>query len=425
MISAGAAAIEITPSFPVELGGYQSRRNYQKADQAKEPLTANGLILEYPKSGQRVVIISYDLIWLSNSFCYEITEQIKNLFDDQPTHILCCATHTHSGPQLLERAAFYGNPDQRYIAYLKEQTMKLVTEATRFVQPAVLDHTRSRTFWERAVKRTKISRSLFSLKQKVIHSPNPYHTPAQDFNLMTIKNEKNHLLCIVVSMAAHPIFHKDNRFSPDYPGAIRKELQKQCNFNGPILFLQGFAGDIRPNYPSRHFKEHLEQFINTGTLQSGFAKDIANKLPDFAHSAVQNILSETSSPLPYTNQKSSALQYISETIHPWKSSSEAGDHELITISRTDIFRNLSLCTINAEVFSGYASTLRNIERKTGRVIIPVGYTNGMLGYLPTKKILELKSGYEYNSWHKFGLPAPYRVEIAAQIKEAMYRLFES
>lgn len=422
MISAGAATIDITPKFPVEMGGYQSRRNHQKTDEAREPLTATALILHFPE--QRLVIISYDLIWLSDSFCSDLKEQITNLFNDQPTHLLCCATHTHSSPQLLERAAFYGRPDHRYGTFLTEQSIKLVTNAARALKPAVLEHARKRTVWEEAVKRTKISRSLFSFKQKVIHSPNPEDTLLQDFNLISIKDKNGHLLCLVASMAAHPVFHKDNRFSPDYPGAIRKELQKQLNFNGPILFLQGFAGDIRPNYPSRNLKERLEHLINTGTLQPGFAKNIANKLPEFTHSAVQHIRSETSSPLLHTKENHAALLHRSETIHPWKSSSDPKDNYLLKISRTDISQNLSLCAINAEVFSGYAATLRDIEQKTGRVVIPVGYTNGMRGYLPTKKILELKSGYEYESWHKFGLPAPFRPEIADQIEEAMYRLFE-
>ena len=427
MISAGAASIDITPDFPVELGGYQSKRSHEKTERTRHPLTAHALILE--NSSHHLIIISYDLIWLSEPLCEEIKQAIKAFFTEKTADVLCCATHTHSSPQPLERASFFGQTDKRYSTFLQKQSTRLVKNALEQIQPVTVTHARNRIRWKYAVKRTKVCRRLFSLTKQVIHSPNPDHTPPQDFNLISVHNRLGERICLVVSMAAHPVFHKDTCFSPDYPGAIRNQLQARLGFNGPILFLQGFSGDIRPNYSSSTIRERLEQLINTGTLQAGFAKNIDNKLSEFTASAVQNFLSKSPSPLTHSNGNSAVLKKNSEAIHLSDSFSQPDpdndDTFSLNINRVDVSDNLSLCTINAELFSDYAAILRNIEQETGRIIIPVGYTDGMLGYLPDKRILELQSGYEYKSWKKFGLPAPLRPEISGQIEEAVHKLFDA
>ena len=51
--------------------------------------------------------------------------------------------------------------------------------------------------------------------------------------------------------------------------------------------------------------------------------------------------------------------------------------------------------INAEVLSGY-----NLFEYKNKKVLCVGYTNGMIGYLPTKKDI-LEGGYEIEKSRKF------------------------
>lgn len=77
-----------------------------------------------------------------------------------------------------------------------------------------------------------------------------------------------------------------------------------------------------------------------------------------------------------------------------------------------ISSNLSFLTFNAEVVAEYGLQLK--EKYDGK-IIPLPYSNGMIGYVPTANQIS-EGGYEaIESCSYFALPSPFSKEIEKEI----------
>ncbi len=72
--------------------------------------------------------------------------------------------------------------------------------------------------------------------------------------------------------------------------------------------------------------------------------------------------------------------------------------------RLDLARNLGLLTFNAEMVIAYGLHTKQVSR--GR-LLPVGYSNGMIGYVPTRLQID-EGGYESaEAFRYYGQPAAF------------------
>ena len=74
-------------------------------------------------------IINLDLIWISNSFSYMIKNEIERIYGIEPNKIIIAATHTHSSPQIIETASYYGSIDKEYENSLMKNILSCVKQA--------------------------------------------------------------------------------------------------------------------------------------------------------------------------------------------------------------------------------------------------------------------------------------------------------
>ena len=91
---AGTASSDITPSWPVPLGGYGARQG-RLSEGVHDRVFARALWLD--DGSTRVVIIATDLVGSSR----EIRDTVKKRLGD--VHVILAATHNHSGPGGLVR----------------------------------------------------------------------------------------------------------------------------------------------------------------------------------------------------------------------------------------------------------------------------------------------------------------------------------
>jgi hypothetical protein len=80
----------------------------------------------------------------------------------------------------------------------------------------------------------------------------------------------------------------------------------------------------------------------------------------------------------------------------------------LEITRLDLVKELSFVTFNAEMVVDYGSFVKDASH--GRML-PLGYTNGMIGYVPTKEQI-FQGGYESrDAVPYFGLPSSFQPQI--------------
>ena len=170
--------------------------------------------------------------------------------------------------------------------------------------------------------------------------------------------------------------------SADYPGVVRKALRDRLGSDLPIVFLLGFAGDVRPNrivsLPMSPYY-FLRRMVNgpvfrrftrrswsrwTASL-SGVAVAAASDGPHLL--AVSRIASSRRTE-PLCNLMLG----------------EADDRPL-TFQYVQLGDRCVIFGISAETVIEYADELKTLF--PDRIVVPVGCLDGTCGYLPTSAML--------------------------------------
>src|SRR5690606_22263487 len=88
----GSASVDITPELPVALMG---QFHLRIAEEIHTPLKANILVMETRHGGDTVVMVSCDLIWISNGLRDRVRQKInKELPFINEKKIILNGTHT-------------------------------------------------------------------------------------------------------------------------------------------------------------------------------------------------------------------------------------------------------------------------------------------------------------------------------------------
>ena len=94
---AGVARTAITPKETMWMAGYAARNH--PAEGTLHELMAKALVLE-DQNGQRVVMISTDLVGVPQKISEHIKTRLQEKFGLTKAQILLNSSHTHSGPVL-------------------------------------------------------------------------------------------------------------------------------------------------------------------------------------------------------------------------------------------------------------------------------------------------------------------------------------
>ena len=118
-LRAGLSKIDITPTEPVRMAGYESRKEPSKG--VHDPLGARALVLE--KDGQHLALVSIDSLGFYNDTAEPLRQAIVDGCQLKTSEVFLCAIHTHSAPTLgLEQDKL---PPSN-VAYTKDLQRKLV-----------------------------------------------------------------------------------------------------------------------------------------------------------------------------------------------------------------------------------------------------------------------------------------------------------
>src|SRR5512147_2052494 len=92
---AGVARVDITPSTPIWLSGYASRKH--PSEGVLHPLWAKALAIEDSKRN-RVVIVTTDLIGLPRPISELVAARVQKEYGLDRSQLLLNSSHTHTGP---------------------------------------------------------------------------------------------------------------------------------------------------------------------------------------------------------------------------------------------------------------------------------------------------------------------------------------
>jgi neutral ceramidase len=245
-LRAGAAKIDITPSDVNEMEVVGHRR---KVTGVRDPLRAGILILD---DGQtKAAIVTLDLIGAYDVIVRQARQQIERHTGVPAANVLVAASHNHSGP-----------PCEQDSEWLREQMNKLgaaAKNAASNMRPVSVGYGEDRISF--GINRRKVinGRAVVRLNPDGPNDPRVKVLRFDDGESLTPR-------AVIMQAVCHPCFFTWGdkgsapypngypQMSADFPGEAQTFVEMCYGGETSSLFLQGCAGDIRPNLPGYPYR---------------------------------------------------------------------------------------------------------------------------------------------------------------------------
>jgi hypothetical protein len=375
-LAAGYGERTITPPLGVDLAGYGFYLD-RKAECVLDDLKCRAVHLQ--AGGTALLLLSCDLI----GFTIEDADSIRSRAAAAlglPRQAVClAATHTHCGPATQPMPGL-GEVDATYMERLRGLVVEAAAEAAASPQPADLAY------------------ALEAIE------PLGYNRRKNDFcgvdpvlKVAILRTAAHRIF--LLSYACHPVvFGRKSHVSADWPGAVVREIEKGGD---RALFVQGFCGDIDPLLQKNRWGEgtpdDLADIADLVRRRLVRAERYAVPQPAARLAAVEHRIA-----LPLTVYDKRTIERRSASFartysqfpgaarfaRDWRRRALAAAPDLRRkpeVGRVPIqalaIGGLKIAALPGEFFSEIGLKLQ----KTEGPVVPVGYANGNIGYIPTDR----------------------------------------
>lgn len=353
-------------------------------------------ILWIKQSSSSVVLISIDTLYISEEISKPIYQHMKEHYQISEDQIIFNATHTHSAPG-IEKIFDKQNVDIQYMNYICQTILTVFKEETlNFIEGHISFHSKKISN-DLLVSRRKVGRDIksFFTKKKMLMLPNHNNIIDNELRLFYIFDTNDNLKMTIYNFSCHPVFNTSNNISSDYIGKISQNIKE--DLQAESIFLQGFLGDIRPNFTTKKLSDL--NIINKFKLL--FNKEVFRKFNKddfnyFTSSLSQDIITACDSIKQNKFDVGNQLKTF-KTNYTLESNS-ANTKKQFDIKFVLINNNIVI-SIPAEVTSRYKIELSKQFHQFN--IIPLGLADGIIGYLPFHDEASA-GGYEVESAVNYG-----------------------
>ncbi len=352
---AGVATAVITPKRPLRMAGYGGRKD--PAEGTEQDLFAKALAIE-DADGQRVVIVTMDLIGVIERLRTAVAEQVRAKYKLPPDALLMNASHTHCGPA-------YGRDEAKdYFDQLTKELVKIVGQSLDNLQPASLFYGQARCGF--AMNRRTPTEAGYR------NHPNPHGPVDHTVPVLRVDDPDGKLRAVLFGYACHNTNMGFLKWLGDYAGYAQEYFEKD-HPGATALFMMGCGADQNP-YPRSELK---------------YARMHGRSLATATEAALE------------VNQKK---RFHQRPLHgPLRCVLETVTLESAKPDRPDcaypvqIIRfgnDLSIIALGNEVVVDYSLRLkRELTKPDGPAIWVAGYSNLYNNYIANKRVLE-EGGYE-------------------------------
>lgn len=246
---AGAAAIDITPDYPVRLSGYGNRTG--EFDGVTLHIWAKALALQWGDE-KLAVALTIDSTGIPAAVRSAVLKKLADSghsIDDERFSLH--SSHSHSAPQVRGYLPFIAGQDftpeenehiDRYTKDVIEKLAAVVQQALGKMEPARLD-------WGIGTVKFASNRRYKTPTGDFTNSPNPEGPTDHALPVLRVTGIDGKLRAIFTSYACHCTVLGFNQVHGDWAGEAQREMQER--FPGVIAMTAiGCAGDQNP-YPRR------------------------------------------------------------------------------------------------------------------------------------------------------------------------------
>lgn len=418
---AGVAKIIITPKESVWQAGYASRTH---ASEGKlHDLWAKALALE-DENGKKCVLVTTDMLGFPKAMSDRIRTQLNRQFSLSKAQIILNSSHTHSGPVLDDALhdIYPLDPKEeakiaRYSRQLEAQIITLVEQAIKDLEPVEL-------FAQNGVTRFQVNRrnnKEASLREQTeLKGPNDYAVP-----VIKAVTANGKLKAIAFGYACHPTVLDIYQLSGDYPGFAQIELEN-AHPGVTALFFQGAAGDQNP-LPRRTISLARQYGRELAAAVDRVLEEPMRALPAQLQTAYSDInlpLSPPPTEAELIKTQGETTPYLQRWATRMLAEMKQGKPFITSYSYPLQVWKLGdqpLFSFGGELVIEYAI---ECKKRFGPDIFVMGYSNDVMGYIPSATILK-EGGYEgASSQMVYGLPSVWDASVPELIYAEVNRLAE-
>lgn len=432
----GAAKIKITPENPMWMSGYGGRT--KPATETEHDLFAKALVLKNEK-GKRAVLVTLDLVGIDRATSLAICSELQKKHGLTRDQIALNCSHTHSGPAIgrnLQGLFFFKESDWKmvdtYTEWLIEKVVSAVGKAFENIEPSKMSFIQAKS--EIAVNRRNNKHDEVEKLRAAgeLLGPSDYSIP-----ILSIKGADEKVSAIVFGYACHPtkLSGKFDRWCGDYAGFAQIEIQKA--YPGAIaMFVQGCGGDQTPWPRGDTDAKEAEEIGKELALAIGRdlrfpGKSGRHSVTNLGGSELNTSYNEISLPLSAVPEhrklaaigigknkfKARLANNILKRQASGKSIRKSYDHYPIQVWQ--LGSELQWIFLGGEVVVDYSLRLKEQFGKNKTWV--AGYSNDVMAYIPSERVLK-EGGYEGgSSMPYYDLPSPWAMGIEAKIVKEIGR----
>jgi neutral ceramidase len=417
---AGVAKVVITPKDFMWMSGYGART--KPAEGQVHDLWAKALALQAP-GGKRCVLITTDLVGIDRELSQAVCAEIEKRRNLPRSAILLSVSHTHCGPVVgknLQPMYFLDETQRKqvdaYTTHLQAKLVQVVDDAFKDLWPAHLAQgnghvtfaTNRRTNKEADVPKR---RDLGQLQGPVDH-----HAP-----VLSVRDNTGKVRAIVFGYACHATVLSFYQWCGDYPGFAQLELEKR--YPGSLaLFWQGCGADQNPL--PRRTVELAEEYGRE--LAQGVDATIKAPMSEVrpglrtAYTEIDLPLADLPSREAIVKDSLSKDRFVASRAKLLLGQLEAKGSLRQTypypVQSWQLGTDLTWIALGGEVVVDYALRLR---KELGPVWV-AGYTNDVMAYIPSLRVLK-EGGYEGGgAMVYYGLPTVWAPQCEERIVAAVH-----
>jgi hypothetical protein len=417
---AGIGRADITPNGPIWLSGYAARTHASEG--ALHKLWAKALAIE-SGPGQRIVIVSTDVVGIPRTIADDVAARVEKEYGIKRSQLLLNASHTHTGPYIWSNlnnlTVFPADEREKLVAYARkfaDDVVSAIGAAVRDLAPATVEYTTGAAGF--AVNRRQSSPTGMKI------GVNPEGPSDRTVPVLRITSPDGKLRAVLFGYACHntTLTAEVYQVSGDYAGFAAAEIES-THPGATALFFMLCGADQNPNPRGtvelgRKWGGDLAAAVEhvIAAPMSALAGPIRTSFRliqlQLAKRARQEFEAELKSTVPAEARRGRMML----------DALDAGrmiDRIEYPVQAIRFGRTLTIVALGGEVVVDY--DLRIKREYAGEPLIVAGYSNDVMCYIPSARVLR-EGGYEANeSMIYYGQQGPFAGDVEDRIMNAVHR----
>ena len=400
MIKSGAAVLDITPPLGTLMPGLFHER---RAEVIHDPLHVRSFVLESDTTGVAVVVC--DLIGVSRTHLDQSKEKIKDAIGLEPSQVLICCTHTHTGAQTGKDA---------YTEFVVERISDSVRLAWEGRQPAEVG-------WGRGTEERVVFNRRYRMKDGSARTNPGVGNPEvaeplgpidPEVGVLCLRQPNGGTIGLLGNYTLHYVGGGDHQqaISADYFGLFGEFIQRMRGESFVAALSNGACGDInnidvlggaRPKNDRYQHTERVAALIAAHAFWAWNEMTFSGDVPLGAE--MEEVMLKRREPL--SDEEMARIRELeqqkknltmAERLLVWRASQQTTDlpEQVPTWVQALRIGDLALVGVPGELFVGLGLEIKQRSPFSQTMVLELA--NDSLGYIPTRQAFE-EGGYEATS----------------------------